>query len=76
MFDASDGCAGDLAKNNYPFKIGARARGTGMAHPGGDGSDAAYADNAGSRFYGEIDEAMVFNIAIDDSMAAAIYNLF
>ena len=39
------------------------------------GNDVALS-NAGSRFYGEIDEAMVFSIAIDDSMAAAIYNLF
>ena len=65
---------GDLTLNNYPFKIGARARGTG--HATQSDSDASAVDENGSRFFGEIDEAMVFNIGVDDAMAATIYNLF
>ena len=56
----------ELRKNDFPFKVGARARGTGMdsaTHDDG-GNDVAIA-NAGSRFYGEIDEAMVFNVGVD-----------
>ena len=67
VFDDKDGCAGDLTQNNYPFKLGARARGTGMA-TSSDADASAVTDN-GSRFYGEIDEAMVFNRGLTDPEA-------
>ena len=82
MLDGTDACPmGSLRQNDFPFKLGARARGTGMDNARGSGfageggNDVAVA-NAGSRFYGEIDEAMVFNIGIDADQAASIYNLF
>ena len=45
---------------------GARSRGTGMASATHDegGNDVAVA-NSGSRFFGEIDEAMAFSVGID-----------
>ena len=61
----------ELRKNYFPFKLGARARGTGMAsatHDAG-GNDVALS-NAGSRFYSEIDEAMVFNQGVTGTQAA------
>ena len=61
----------ELRKNDFPFKLGARARGTGMAsatHDSG-GNDVALS-NSGSRFYGEIDEAMVFNKGVTGTEAA------
>ncbi len=67
VFDDKDGCAGDLTQNNYPFELGARARGTGMA-TSSDADASAVTDN-GSRFYGEIDEAMVFNRGLTDPEA-------
>ena len=66
-----------LRKNDFPFKVGARARGTGMdsaTHDDG-GNDVAIA-NAGSRFYGEIDEAMVFNVGVDAAGAAGAWLCF
>ena len=65
----------ELRKNDFPFKLGARARGTGMAsatHDSG-GNDVALS-NAGSRFYGEIDEAMVFNKGVTGTEAAGERN--
>ena len=67
----------ELRKNDFPFKVGARARGTGMdsaTHDDG-GNDVAIA-NAGSRFYGEIDEAMVFNTGVDAAGAAGAWLCF
>ena len=65
MLDGTDACPmGSLRQNDFPFKLGARARGTNMANARGSGfageggNDVAVA-NSGSRFYGEIDEAMV-----------------
>ena len=72
VFDDKDGCAGDLTQNNYPFKLGARARGTGMA-TSSDADASAVTDN-GSRFYGEIDEAMVFNKGVTGTEAAGERN--
>ena len=82
---AMDGTAacpmGSLRQNDFPFKLGARARGTGMDNARGSGfageggNDVAVA-YSGSRFYGEIDEAMIFSIGVDADQASAIYNLF
>ena len=66
--DGSDSCGGDLAKNDYPFKLGARSRGTGMSTQN-DQSATVLTDN-GSRFFGELDEVMVFSIGLDAAQAA------
>lgn len=52
---------------------GARSRGTGMASATHDegGNDVAVA-NSGSRFFGEIDEAMAFSVGIDAAGAAGV----
>jgi len=47
--DGTSSCSGDLTQNDYPFKVGARARGTGMA-TSSDTDASAITDN-GSRFF-------------------------